>query len=134
MVWWKVCKDLWWDPSWHQGSWQDWYPSKSAELTSKILSCVGQSCLYNCSSRSLPSQEGIFEINSTDFEATNLENSEIIFCIWMEHYSWCDRVIRDTWYTLIHKENTILLQTKNKLFCCSTFLIYFFWYVWWASM
>ena len=50
--------------------------SKSAELTSKILSCVGQSCLYNCScsSRSLPSQERIFEVNSADFEDTNLEN------------------------------------------------------------
>ena len=59
--------------------------SKSAELTSKILSCVGQSCLYNCScsSRSLPSQERIFEVNSADFEDTNLENffTEYLLCM-----------------------------------------------------
>ena len=50
--------------------------SKSAELTSKILSCEGRDLLLQLQlyRQLCPTQERIFEVNSADFEDTNLEN------------------------------------------------------------
>ena len=49
--------------------------SKSAELTSKILSCEGRDLLLQLQlyRQLCPTQERIFEVNSADFEDTNLE-------------------------------------------------------------
>ena len=59
--------------------------SKSAELTSKILSCEGRDLLLQLQlyRQLCPTQERIFEVNSADFEDTNLENFFTEYLLYM---------------------------------------------------
>ena len=57
--------------------------SKSVELTLKIPCCEGRDLLLQLQ---LYRQEGIFKVNSAEFEDTNLENV-CILCICVGHYS-----------------------------------------------
>ena len=59
--------------------------SKSVELTSKILSCEGRDLLLQLQlyRQLCPTQERIFEVNSADFEDTNLENFFTEYLLYM---------------------------------------------------
>ena len=76
--------------------------SKSAESRSSPVKA--EICYCNCSCTdnfALHRRKSLKLIPQTLKTSILKISSQNIFCICVEHYSWCDRVIRDTWHTLL---------------------------------
>ena len=84
---------------------QDWCLQSLRNWLQRSSPVKAEICYCNCSCTdnfALHRRESLKSIPQT-FKTPILKFFSVhIFCICVEHYSWCDRVIRDTWHTLLH--------------------------------
>ena len=95
---------------------QDWWLQSLWNWLQRSSPVKAEICYCNCSCTdnfALHRRESLKSIPQTLKTRILKISSQNIFCIWVEHYSWCDRVIRDTWHTLMHNRvRNYLLHIK----------------------